>query len=122
MQNFLRRSTMVGDILSHYLCFHITEKLPAGYKVLISTTASKHLVGPKSYCFEFLKEKNEHSWEKNRDLFLICRDSLEKVQKNLTKNYLLVSNYKNKKLKADDNDKIFVNTADMFFFFFFFFY
>ena len=30
---------MVGDSLFHYLRFHITEKLPAGYKIFISTTA-----------------------------------------------------------------------------------
>ena len=30
---------MVGGGLLHYLYFHITEKLPAGYKILISTTA-----------------------------------------------------------------------------------
>ena len=38
MQNFLHRPTMVGNSLYHYLCLHITEKLPAGYKIFISTT------------------------------------------------------------------------------------
>ena len=41
LQNFLRRPTMVGDSLFHYLRFHITQKLPAGCKILILTTGRR---------------------------------------------------------------------------------
>ena len=34
---------MVGDSLFHYLRFHITEKLLAGYKILISTAEMEAL-------------------------------------------------------------------------------